>query len=236
MGSPHTGLPTLVERRIENRVTGLRARTDRRSLETSGPNATGSRQTGRGDVAQRSMQAGRKTYGRGLDNSGNIEGRYEGTELFLGRRETIGELLCHRPQRRQSLHKCLVQPIWVHRCSEIKSGHATDDRLRRVPGKWKKSKKPLRGGVCLLTKGVLTSVMWLFTAPALFPHFCGLPLAPVLAIPASEGRQRSLRCLRVDVHMDCTESQKRMRAPDSQCHFNHPPWSIAAASGHFACQ
>src|SRR5262249_15033790 len=28
------------------------------------------------------------------------------------------------------------------------------------PGKRKKSKKPLRGGVCLLTKGVLISVRW----------------------------------------------------------------------------
>src|SRR5712691_4018853 len=37
MGSPPTGLPALVERRIENRVTGPQARTDRRSLETVVP-------------------------------------------------------------------------------------------------------------------------------------------------------------------------------------------------------
>ena len=37
MGSPPTGLPALVERRIENRVTGPQARTDRRSLETMVP-------------------------------------------------------------------------------------------------------------------------------------------------------------------------------------------------------
>jgi len=46
----------------------------------------------------------------------------------------------------------------VHRCAETTSGQATDERLRRVPGKRKKSKKPLRGGVCLLTKGVLIRV------------------------------------------------------------------------------
>ena len=40
MGSPPTSLPAVVARRIENRVTGVRARTDRRSLETKGPNAT----------------------------------------------------------------------------------------------------------------------------------------------------------------------------------------------------
>jgi hypothetical protein len=42
--------------------------------------------------------------------------------------------------------------------TEIKSGHATDERLRRAPGRRKKSKKPLLGGVCLLTKGVLIRV------------------------------------------------------------------------------
>ena len=34
MGSPPLGLPAVVERRIEHRVTGAEARTDRRSLET----------------------------------------------------------------------------------------------------------------------------------------------------------------------------------------------------------
>jgi hypothetical protein len=33
---------TVVARRIENQVTGVRVRTDRRSLETRGPNVTGS--------------------------------------------------------------------------------------------------------------------------------------------------------------------------------------------------
>ena len=53
MGSPPLGLPTGVERRIENRVTGVRARTDRRSLETIGLNANGSRQLDRGPVTGR---------------------------------------------------------------------------------------------------------------------------------------------------------------------------------------
>ena len=34
MGSPPLGLPTVVERRREHRVTSARARTDRRSLAT----------------------------------------------------------------------------------------------------------------------------------------------------------------------------------------------------------
>src|SRR4030095_11737014 len=78
MGSPSTGLPALVERRIENRVTGVYACTDRRSLETMGPNATGSHQTDRGDVTQRPKNGREKKYSRGLDNSGNIEGSLKG--------------------------------------------------------------------------------------------------------------------------------------------------------------
>src|SRR4029453_15616563 len=74
MGSPSTGLPALVERRIENRVTGVYACTDRRALETMGPNAKGSHQTDRGDVTQRPKNGREKKYSRGLDNSGNIEG------------------------------------------------------------------------------------------------------------------------------------------------------------------
>ena len=53
MGSPPTGLPAVVERRREHRVTGVGTRTDRRSLETRGPNATGGRQRDRGQVTQR---------------------------------------------------------------------------------------------------------------------------------------------------------------------------------------
>ena len=48
--------------------------------------------------------------------------------------------------------------IRVHLGTESKSGHATDDRLRRVPGRRKKSKNRSEGGVCLLTKGVLIRV------------------------------------------------------------------------------
>src|SRR5215470_6980958 len=53
MGSPPLGLPARVARRMENQVTGVRARTDRRSLETRELNATGSRQTYRGHVTGR---------------------------------------------------------------------------------------------------------------------------------------------------------------------------------------
>ena len=77
MGSPPTGLPALVKRRRENRVTGVQSRTDRWSLETMGPNATGSHQTDRGDVTQRSKNGREKKYSRGLDNSGNIEGKIQ---------------------------------------------------------------------------------------------------------------------------------------------------------------
>src|SRR4029453_17223660 len=74
MGAPPTGLPVVVKRRIENRVTGVRARTDRRSLETIGSNVKGSRQSDRGHVTQRPKTGGKKKFSRGLDNSGNIEG------------------------------------------------------------------------------------------------------------------------------------------------------------------
>jgi hypothetical protein len=50
MGSPLRGLPALVDRRRENQVTGVSARTERRSFETMDLNATGSRQTHRGQV------------------------------------------------------------------------------------------------------------------------------------------------------------------------------------------
>ena len=51
MGSPPLGLPARVARRRKNQVTGVSARTDRRSLETMDLNAPGSRQTHRGHVA-----------------------------------------------------------------------------------------------------------------------------------------------------------------------------------------
>src|SRR5215510_11905946 len=85
-------------------------------------------------------------------------GRYEGTTLFLGCRETIGVLLCHRPQRRQSLNKCLVQPQWG--APVPRNQVRTCDRRSTTPRpcKAEKSKKPLGGEVCLLTQGVLISV------------------------------------------------------------------------------
>src|SRR6266571_2131242 len=71
MGSPPLGLPARVARRIENQVTGVRARTDRRSLETIDLNATGSRQTSRGAVTQRARHARTNPDARGLANKGN---------------------------------------------------------------------------------------------------------------------------------------------------------------------
>src|SRR4030095_2875558 len=99
MGSPPTGLPVVVKRRIENRVTGVRARTDRRSLETIGSNVKGSRQSDRGHVTQRPKTGGKKKFSRGLDNSGNIEGSYvscRGTHVLekavqVARRRTSSE-------------------------------------------------------------------------------------------------------------------------------------------------
>ena len=60
MGSPPTGLPALVARRREQRVTDVKVRTERRSLATRGPHATGSRQTKRGHVTQRPKPAGKE--------------------------------------------------------------------------------------------------------------------------------------------------------------------------------
>jgi hypothetical protein len=73
MGSPPTGCAAVVERRREHRVTGAQARTERRSLETIGPNFKGSRQSQPGEVTQRSKHAGKKNDSRGLDNRGNID-------------------------------------------------------------------------------------------------------------------------------------------------------------------
>jgi hypothetical protein len=49
-GVASSGPSDSVDRRIENRVTGAGARTDRRSLETIGLNGKGSRQPNRGRV------------------------------------------------------------------------------------------------------------------------------------------------------------------------------------------
>src|SRR3989442_4276265 len=73
MGSPPTGLPALVERRREHRVTGVCPRTESRSLETRRPNATGSRQTSRSAGTQRVRNARTNPSARGLANQGNRE-------------------------------------------------------------------------------------------------------------------------------------------------------------------
>ena len=61
MGSPPTGLPALVKRRRENRVMGVETRTDRRLLEATGPNTSGSHQTNQGYVMQRPTRWKKKT-------------------------------------------------------------------------------------------------------------------------------------------------------------------------------
>ena len=126
MGSPPTSLPALVARRMETWVTGGGARTDRRSLETRGPNATGSRQTKRGDVPQRLKKAGKKKYARGLDNSGNIEGISNAIlplcypELRQDQRTTVGSTTAwarlHRPQRLEPSSR-LSEDMANTRCS-----------------------------------------------------------------------------------------------------------------------
>jgi hypothetical protein len=64
-GVPLTGLPALVARRREHRLTGVCTRPESRSLATRGPHATGSRQTGWGKVTQRSKKAGEKNIRTG---------------------------------------------------------------------------------------------------------------------------------------------------------------------------
>jgi len=65
MGAPPLGLPALVDRRREHQVTGGRARTESRSLVTSGPHAPGRRQTDRGSVPQRRKNGGKKNVRKG---------------------------------------------------------------------------------------------------------------------------------------------------------------------------
>jgi hypothetical protein len=60
-------------RRLEKRLTGVRTRMERQSCETRGPHTKGRRQSHRGPVPQH-PEWREKTYARGLDNSGNIEG------------------------------------------------------------------------------------------------------------------------------------------------------------------
>src|SRR5919204_2422597 len=88
MGSPPTVLPVVVERRIEHRVTGVRARTDRRSLETIGPNATGSRQSHWGDRTQGSRHARKPPEASGLAKHVTREVCHDIENKSSGRRST----------------------------------------------------------------------------------------------------------------------------------------------------
>src|SRR5919198_4983206 len=88
MGSPPTGFPVVVERRREQRVTGDCTRTDRRSLETRGPNAIGSRQTDRGEGTQRPKHAGKNTDASGLAQRVKRALCHDIENKSLGRRST----------------------------------------------------------------------------------------------------------------------------------------------------
>ena len=86
-------------------------------------------------------------------------GRYEGTELFLGRRAPP-TVLCNR----HASGDCTSIRVW---CSHMRLAptHGNHVRTRHrgltAPGlrkAEKKAKNPLSGGVCLLTKGSLISV------------------------------------------------------------------------------
>src|SRR5262249_14236946 len=82
-----------------------------------------------------------------------------------------GYRIISRPQRRPARFSAIAtsvatEPQYVfgaatpggHLHTEIKSEHVTDCRLRQALESGKKAKKPLLGGVCLWTKGVLIRV------------------------------------------------------------------------------
>src|SRR5216683_1088954 len=73
MGLPPLGLPTVVERRRENRVTGVCTRTDRRSLETRVPTPQEAARPleAKGHSVPRNART--NPYVRGLAKQGNRE-------------------------------------------------------------------------------------------------------------------------------------------------------------------
>src|SRR4030095_4480210 len=85
-------------------------------------------------------------------------GRYEGTDIFLGRQETTRRLL--------ALAIAMVtEPQYVFGAATVGCtwSSKSSQQMRPTvdapgPGKRKKAKKPLSGRVCLLTTGVLISV------------------------------------------------------------------------------
>src|SRR5215471_16601859 len=74
MGLPPSGLPAVVERRRAHRVTGVRARTERRSLETDGAQRH-RKPPDRSRACDKTLNVLGKKRTRGPDNSGNIEGK-----------------------------------------------------------------------------------------------------------------------------------------------------------------
>ena len=85
-------------------------------------------------------------------------GRAEGTPCFLGRRGPSMAFSALALTGDRASRRVWCSHIGVHLGTDITSGHATDDRRRRVPGRRKKSKNRSEGGGCLLTKGVLIRV------------------------------------------------------------------------------
>src|SRR4030095_749586 len=77
-------------------------------------------------------------------------GRDEGTDTFLGRRETTLRRFA-RPMTvvREPQYVCGAATSWPRQYLEIKSGHATDCRLPRPWNAEKKVQNPLLGVVCL---------------------------------------------------------------------------------------
>ena len=105
-------------------------------------------------------------------------GRYEGTTLLLGRRgeppcgAAIATKMATAPQ-----YVCGAAMLGWHLGTEITSEHGTGRRRRRQLHGGKKTKNPLSGVVCLLTKRGLISV-----GRALAPSEA-LALLPVSLLP-----------------------------------------------------
>ena len=95
-------------------------------------------------------------------------GRYAGTAFFRGRRgssQRCSALAMPVATEPQDVGGAAL--LGWHQYTDSKSEHATDGCLRQTLESGKKSQKPLRGGVCLLTQGVLIKVRrgWALTCP-----------------------------------------------------------------------
>ena len=82
-------------------------------------------------------------------------GRYEGTEMFLGRRARTDSSLHSSPRRREHLNTCVVQPRSV---APVHRNHvSTRDRLPTTPGtqSGKKKNTAHRGRLSLDKRGLI---------------------------------------------------------------------------------